>query len=212
MNYLEFKKKIQERPVFLSQDLEMFKEDKQVLRNQIGRWQKKGLLINLKKGVYLLNKYDRKISPSRVFIANQLYSPSYISLEYALSFYGLIPERVVDVTCVTARKTQQFRNEFGLFIFRHIQKDGFTGFCVEKDEEGLPYFIASPEKAIVDFLYFNLNIFKKDFLKVFKENLRFQNTAPLKKDKILSLARLFKNKKLTDVSKEFCEFIREENR
>ena len=199
-------------PFFLSQDLDLLKEDKQVLRNQLRRWQDKRFLIRLKKGVYVLNKDDRKVTPSRSVIANQLYSPSYISLEYALNFYGFIPERVADVTSVSTRKTKRFRNEFGLFVYRHVQKDCFTGFSVGTDEAGLSYFIASPEKAVVDFLYFNLDGFQKDFLKVVEEGYRFQNVSGLKKERILKLARIFRNKKLLKVCQEFCAFITRENR
>jgi len=207
MRYLEFKNRIQDMPVFVSRDLSIFGEDKQIVRNQIRRWQDKGLLIKLRKGVYVLNKDNRKINPSKLFIANQLYTPSYVSLEYALNFYGLIPERVVDVTSVCTRKTKDFHNEFGVFIYRHIQKSCFMGFSVGKDEAGLSYFIATPEKAVVDFFYFNLAGFKKNFQEVIEEGYRFQNVSGLKKNKIMEFAGLFKNKKLIQVCSKFCEFI-----
>lgn len=211
MRYLEFKKRIQDMPVFASRDLSIFGEGNQVVRNQIRRWQVQDLLIKLRKGVYILNKNDRKINPSKLFIANQLYSPSYVSLEYALNFYGLIPERVVDITSVCTRKTKEFHNELGVFIYRHIKKDCFNGFNIAQDEAGLSYFIASPEKAVVDFFYFNLESFKTDFLGVIEEGYRFQNVAGLKKDKILEFANFFGNKKLIKVCRGFCEFIRKES-
>lgn len=208
MRYLEFKKRIQDMPIFVSRDLSIFGEDNQIVRNQIRRWQVQNLLIKLRKGVYILNKNDRKINPSKLFIANQLYSPSYVSLEYALNFYGLIPERVVDITSICTRKTKEFHNELGVFIYRHIKKDCFKGFNIAKDETGLSYFIATAEKAVVDFFYFNLGNFKKDFLEVIEEGYRFQNVSGLKKDKILEFADFFGNKKLIKVCREFCEFIR----
>ncbi len=208
MRYLEFKKRIQDMPVFASRDLSLFGEDNQVVRNQIRRWQVQDLLIKIRKGVYILNKNDRKINPSKLFIANQLYGPSYVSLEYALNLYGLIPERVVDITSISTRKTKDFHNELGVFIYRHIKKSCFTGFSVGKDEAGLSYFIAAPEKAVVDFFYFNLESFKADFLGVIEEGYRFQNVSGLKKDKIMGFAELFKNQKLLKVCREFCEFIR----
>lgn len=216
MRYLEFKNRIQDMPVFTSRDLNIFGENRQVVRNQLRRWQNKGLLFKLRKGVYVLNKHDRKIEPSKFFIANEIYGPSYVSLEYALNFYGLIPERVADITSVSARKTKSFRNEFGVFIYRHIKKSCFTGFRTAQDEAGPPrrlvmaglsYFIASPEKALVDFFYFNLASFKKDFPQIFEEGYRFQNVSELKKDKIMEFARLFGSKKLLMVCRRFCEFI-----
>src|SRR4030067_1266854 len=96
MKYSEFKTKIQNFPIFSSSHLSAFGEGEKLLRNQISSWKKKGLLLELRKGLYVFNESDRNISPSRPFLANQIYSPSYVSTEYALGFYDLIPERVVD--------------------------------------------------------------------------------------------------------------------
>lgn len=65
---------------------------------QLSNWEKKGLIIRLKRGLYVLNENDRKIEPSRIFLANSLYSPSYVSTAYALGYYDLIPEKVEDGT------------------------------------------------------------------------------------------------------------------
>jgi len=104
MDYREFRDKYQNLPVILTKGLIKPKHEYLSLLNQIGRWQKKGLVIKLKRGVYMLNPNDRKINPSRLFVANQLYSPSYVSLEYALGFYGLIPEQAFDLTSVLPKK------------------------------------------------------------------------------------------------------------
>ncbi len=71
------------------------------MRNQLTRWGKNGLIIQLKRGVYMLNKNDQKLHPSRFYLANQLLWPSYVSLESALGYYGLIPEAVADVVTPT---------------------------------------------------------------------------------------------------------------
>ena len=210
MKFLDFKAKVQNMPVFWAKDISIFDEDEQLLRNQIRRWQAKGLLIKLRRGLYMLSENDRKITPSRSFIANQLYGPSYVSLEYALSLYGLIPERVADVTSVTTRKTQKFTNQFSAFIYKHIKRDCFKGFTQAKDETGISYFIALPEKAAVDFLYFNQHNLQRDFFANLQECYRFQNVSGLKVAKILEFARLFENRKLLDLSKSFCEFIKGE--
>jgi hypothetical protein len=209
MNYFEFKKKIQNSPVFSAKDIILLGEDVQLVRNQIRRWQNRGLLIKLKRGLYILNETDRKLTPSRLFIANQLYGPSYASLEYALGFYGLIPERVADITSVTTRKTKQFKNVFGTFIYRHIKPDCFSGYTIVKDEVRLSFFIAEPEKAVVDFLYFNMNSFKQSDLKVFEQGYRLQNISNLKQKKILKFAEAFQNKKFLNICKQFCDFIKE---
>ena len=62
------------------------------IRRQVSGWVKKGYLLQLKKGVYILSDTYRKITPSHRFIANYLVLPSYLSLEYALGYYDLIPK------------------------------------------------------------------------------------------------------------------------
>ncbi|MFQ6114408.1 MAG: hypothetical protein ACE5NG_10040 [bacterium] len=104
MKYLDFKNQIKDLPVFSVAPLTLMARDNQAFKNQISKWKKQGLIIPLKKGLYVLNEHDRKINPSREFIANQLVFPFYISLEYALSFYGIIPEKAYQVTSVTSKK------------------------------------------------------------------------------------------------------------
>lgn len=211
MNYTEFKNNFQHLPVIFSKDILMLlKEDRQAILNQLNRWQDKGLIVKLRRGGYLLNKNDRKINPSRQFIANQLYGPSYISLEYALNLYGLIPERVIDLTSVTTKKTMRFKNELGEFIYQHIKPAAFRGFKIVKDESLLSYFIAEPEKAVVDFLYLNLKEIPANSKDIFQESFRFQNVAGLKSERIIKSARLFNSRKLMKVAKNFCEFVKKE--
>lgn len=210
MNYIEFKKMVLHLPVIRGSDFTGI--DKQVLYNQLRRWQDKGLIIRLKRGLYLLNEDDRRINPNRSFIASQIYMPSYVSLEYALNFYGLIPERVDKVTSVTTKKTARFNPPFGTFIYQHIKPEAFRGFKSVIDENGLTYFIAEPEKAIVDFLYLNLNKFKKakKGTDIFRVSFRFQNTETLKQKRLMDLSRLFVNRDLMGVTRLFCEFVKEE--
>jgi len=210
MNYREFKNKFQESPIIISRDVVRAEEDSQVVRNQLNRWQKKGLIIKLKRGVYLFNKNDRKIDPNLIFVANQLYAPSYVSLEFALNYYGLIPERVVDLTSISTKKTIHFENELGVFIYQHVQPSAFRGFKLSKDERGMPLLLAEPEKAVVDFLYLNLNKFKSDVEKQFKDSYRFQNSESLKQKRLIELAKYFENKKLMWLVESFSNFIMNE--
>lgn len=210
MRYPEFKQKVREYPLITRQYLGLLTTDLHPLQNQLIRWQKQNLIIKLRRGIYLLNEEDRAINPSRLFIANQLYSPSYISCEYALGYYGLIPERVVDVTSVTTRKTASFKNELGTFRYQHIKEDAFAGFREVKDEAGLTCLVAEPEKAVVDFLYLNLSKFKRDDREVLRDSYRFQSISDLRESKIKNHARIFKSRKLLAVAESFCRFIKEE--
>lgn len=208
MNYAQFKNKVQNLPLIVSKDMVRLEKNSQIIRNQFNRWQDKGLIIKLKRGAYLLNENDRKVNPSRNFIANQLYGPSYVSLEYALNFYDLIPERVFDITSVTTKKTMRFKNNLGVFVYQHIKPDAFRGFKKAREGSGLSFFIAEPEKAVVDFLYLNLKKFRANALDAFKSSYRFQNTEKLKKSKIMEFAKVFNNQNLKKVAQLFCEFIR----
>lgn len=208
MKYLEFKKRVERFPLISSSQLVFVEKNLQVLRNQLSRWRRQGLIVKLKKGLYVLNEYDRRIVPSRVFLANQLYPPSYVSTEYALGFYDLIPEKVVDVTSVTVKKTRKIKNMFGTFVYQHISLKAFKGLTQIKDENGYNIFIAVPEKAVVDFIYLNLYRFRKDSLDIFEESFRFQNVEILRKKRLIEFASYFSNKKLTVVVKNFCDFIK----
>lgn len=209
MNYNKFKNIFINYPLILSKHLKSF-EDEQTILNQLNRWKNKGLIIKLKKGIYILNEIDRKILPSDLFIANQLYYPSYISLEFALSYYGLIPEKVTQITSVTTKKTDKFINKLGTYIYQHIKTNAFKGFKIIKDDNDFDVFIAEPEKAILDFLYLKLNDIKIFDNDIFYESFRFQNVEKLKSKKIISFAKLFNNTKLIKLSEYFCEFIKSE--
>jgi len=210
MNFIKFKEKFREMPFITARAAMALTREPQAMRNQLTRWQKRGLIIQLKRGVYMLNKDDRKLHPSRFVLANQLLWPSYVSLESALGLYGLIPEAVADVTSVTTKKTSRFTNPLGRFVYQRVKPDAFRGYKSYKDEAGLEYLIAEPEKAVVDYLYLNLRKFKTEAKAVFKESYRFQNTEGLKPGKVLTWARLFRNSRLEAVAREFCAFIKEE--
>jgi len=210
MQYLKFKETIQDSPLFSSSQLNVLEKNEQILRNQLNRWVKKGLVLKLRKGLYILNGRDRKINPSQPFLANQIYSPSYVSLEYALAFYELIPEEVPDVTSVSTRKTAHFQNDFGAFHYQHIPVNAYHGFQLLTEKNGLGYFIALPEKAVVDFLYFNLSSFNNQNTEIFNLSYRFQNLSTLKKDRVIEFAEIFQTKKLLKVARLFCDFARKE--
>ena len=87
MKYDDFKKKVLNRPIIFSKDIVPVGRSGQVVRNQLERWRKSGRIIRLKRGVFILAADDRKFETSRPYLANQLYGPSYVSLEYALNYY-----------------------------------------------------------------------------------------------------------------------------
>jgi predicted transcriptional regulator of viral defense system len=210
MNFEEFKKKAQQFPFVLAKEALKLEKNTQLMKNQLTRWEKKGLIIKLKRGIYLLNRYDRKVTPSRFYLANQLYEPSYISLESALSLYGIIPEQTASITSVASKKTTRFKNEFGDFIYQHIKPQAFKGFILLREENGLESFVAKPEKAVVDFLYLHLKEFGSEPMEKLRESYRFQNLDTLKRGLLIEFSRLFVNAKLTKICALLFNLIKEE--
>ncbi|MDO8805303.1 MAG: hypothetical protein Q7R35_12840 [Elusimicrobiota bacterium] len=208
MNFHKFKVAIQNSPVFSGRDAARL-GTRQTMYNQLTNWQRKGLIIQLKRGLYVLGGPDRKIEPSALFLSGQLYAPSYVSLEYALALHGLIPEMVTTVTAVTTKNPASFKTELGGFEYQHIKREAFRGFKAAKDPAGLTYFIAEPEKAVVDFIYLNLPRFKRGDLEIFAQSYRFQNLESLNLKKLKTYAGLFAATKLVDVINGFSRFARE---
>lgn len=121
-------------------------------KNNFGRWVKQGLIIRLKPGLYSFPEYLGQPG-FEFFIANKIYRPSYISLHSALSFYGMIPEAVVQVTSVTSLKTYNLSNSFGSFSFKSMKPELLFGYEMKPMPGNRTVHIAEPEKALLDLLY-----------------------------------------------------------
>ncbi|MCD7889817.1 MAG: hypothetical protein LUG23_07900 [Oscillospiraceae bacterium] len=119
-------------------------------KNKLSRMVRNGEVFPIVKGLY---ETDRN-TPAHL-LAGSIYGPSYISFEYALSFYGMISEAVYTVTCATFEKKKKKRYEkaFGSFSYRDIPSEAFPlGIRIMKDGDYY-YRIATPEKALCDKLY-----------------------------------------------------------
>ena len=112
--------------------------------------EREGVLISLKRGLYLVSPRISGKSPMPELNANRLYGPSYVSLHYALRRYGLIPEEVYRVTSMTTRHTRQFENPLGVFSYRGVKTDYFSIGLAQREEEGTRFIMATPEKSLCD--------------------------------------------------------------
>ncbi len=205
MKFNEFVKIYQEAPLIDSSTFSLYNEKPQSLRRQVREWVKKDYLIPLKRGLYIFSSQWRKIQPSVVFMANFLVLPSYVSLEQALGFYEIIPEKVTVITSVTTKKTKIFKNSVGSFEYRSIKEDLFFGFKKEIDNNQ-EFFIALPEKALLDYFYLN-NHFQGDFSEL--ESLRLQNLEVLN-IKLLESYGLKYNKRIRKIVEVLIEFVKKE--
>jgi len=205
MRYLDFKTRVRPYPVVTASLLDALDEDRRILHNQLSRWSKQGLIVQLKKGIYLLNAGDRATNPSKFFLANQLVFPSYLSLESALAYYHMIPERVYQVTSVTTGKPAQHVSPEGTFTFRHVKQSLFFGFDAIRDERGFEVFLASPEKALLDFLYLNLAQFSTTDSDIFSESYRFNGRDVLRPARLQEMAARFESARLQRVVNLFIK-------
>ena len=174
---------------------------------------KKEKLTRIKRGLYSNNIYiDSPI------IANVCYGPSYISFEYALSYYGLIPEYVSMYTSATFDKKNNKKYELSniAFEYRSVPKEVFKeGILFLKNEEGIRYKIASKEKALCDTLYSKYPVRSIADLKVLLfDDLRIDEDMFLKLDFdfISKIALMYHSNTLLMLKKYIKELKNDSNR
>lgn len=208
MNYSEFSKKVSNYNYFKENMISSNFGNQMTLRNQISAWASQGKVHQLKKGVYTLNDDERRVPLPPFLISNVLYTPSYVSLESALSHYGLIPERVSQVTAVSPRKTTLFQNFYGAFYYQTLKKNAFFGFDSIQDDKGLSVLIALPEKAILDKIYLDRSA--RPEAEYFLENLRLQNYEDLNQRRLKGFAKRFESSRLLQMARILCGLIQKE--
>lgn len=128
----------------------------EAVQQKIHELLKSGTIVRVKKGLYVFGPKTRLKPISKESLANLIYGPSCISLEYALSYHGLIPERVEVITSVTPKKNKQFDTPIGVFTYRHLSASKYPpGIEQQWLDSEHPFLIASPEKALCDYIVLN---------------------------------------------------------
>lgn len=159
--------------------------------NKISRDIRDGKIYKITNGLY-----ETDPNTPNYLLANSIYGPSYISFEYALSYYNLIPERTTTITSATfdKKKKKQYINDFGTFTYRDVPTKAYPEEIILKEENGYSYQIASPEKAICDKLYTlsPLNNYSNLENMLFKDlRMDEDNFQKLNKEKIVKLSNLY---------------------
>ena len=150
MNYLTFRKTFKDFTVIALADINGV--DPHFHRRRLNDWQDKGYLTKIIKGYYRLS--DTPLDENSLFeTANRIYAPSYISVEMALSYYGFIPEAVYGITSVATRPTKTFTTPIGTFIYQTLKPRLFFGYQIEPYKTHKHFALATPEKAVLDYLY-----------------------------------------------------------
>ena len=162
------------------------------VRLQINRWVRDGKLIKIHKGLYTTARPYKKVPSEPFCIANALKQASYISLQSALSWYGMIPEYVPAATSVTTGRPQSIDTPLGRFEFRHISKKHFWGYRQVELQDGLNAFVAHPEKALLDLVYLTPGGDGMDFI----EGLRLGNFERIDRTRLRQCAEKFNGPKM----------------
>ncbi len=206
MKWEDLLKIVGDEPVFSSALLMSGDRSRLNIRLQLSRWTKSGRVVQLRRGLYLLAKPYRKLSPHPFMLANCMKRPSYISLQTALSFYGMIPENVPTLTSVTAGRPEKLLTEEGSFIFKHVKKSFFNSYSMIEVGDRQSAFIATPEKSLLDLVYLTTGGETFAFLR----ELRLQNTERLDLDRLREMAEKSGSSKLKLAVERIIKVIGEE--
>jgi predicted transcriptional regulator of viral defense system len=145
-------------------------------RDKISSLLAHGDIVRIKKGLYIFGGSHRRQSLSTEILANLIFGPSYISLDYALSHHGLIPERVETLTSVTTGRTRSFDTPVGAFSYQFLPLPKYA-IGAHLKEGNQPFLIASMEKALVDKVWTDKRFSgtnRKDFFQYLEEDLRIE--------------------------------------
>jgi hypothetical protein len=148
---------------------------------KIPELERKELVIRVKRDLYVVAPKVHNQKISRELIANHLYNPSYVSLESALAYYGLIPERVYVMRSVCTKLHKQYDTPLGHFEYVKVPEKYFPiGISQEIIDNQYAFLIASPEKALCDMISTtqNIKIQSVKSMRVYlDEDLRFEMSA-----------------------------------
>jgi len=195
-----------DQPVFETSLLLAGDADRANVQRQLSRWTKAGRLYQLRRGLYALAPPFQKVEAHPFFVANRLVQPSYVSLQSALSYYGLIPEAVPVTTSVTTSRPGRWDTSLGGYVFRHIKTELFRDYRLLEVDDDQEAFVASPEKALLDLIYLTPGADSAAYLR----ELRLQNLEALDLDRLQDEAGLTRRPKLQRAAARVAALARSE--
>ena len=126
------------------------------VRQKINELLKSDVIKRVKKGLYVFGADYNREPVCKEALANLIFGPSCISLEYALAYHGLIPERVETLTSVTPKRDKRFVTPLGQFTYRYLRADKYPhGIDQVWIDSNHPVLMASAEKALCDYVVVN---------------------------------------------------------
>ena len=193
MRFSELLETVGDLPLFKGSLLLAGDRDPGDVRRQLSRWTASGKILQLRRNLYALATPWRRVQPHPFLVANELHHPSYVSLQSALAYHGMIPEAVPVTTSVTTARPIQIDTPFGRYIYRHVRPEVFFGYdrvsVPHKEQEAL---LAEPAKALLDLVYFTPKGETLEHLR----SLRLEGIANLKEEDLHRYARRWKKKKI----------------
>ncbi len=176
------------------------------VRRQLVRWTKSGRILQLRRRVYVLRKPYAALDLHPFTAANTLKKASYVSLQSALSHYGMIPEFVPVTTSVTTGRPEEIETPIGRFQFRHTSAGRFFGFVEMEVSVEQAVLIATPQKALVDLLYLTEHSDGVDYLR----ELRIERPADFGLAALRSAADLMNSDKVVQAVLRLIQIWEEE--
>lgn len=181
-----------DEPVFETALLFAGGVDPAQIQRQVAGWTRRGWLHQLRRGLYALAPPFRKVEAHPYLISNRLVPGSYVSLQSALSLYGLIPEAVPVTTAVGPGRPAAYDTPLGSFLFHHEKPELSFGYRqVELGHQTAPL-VALPEKALLDLVHLTPLGDRPEYL----TELRLQNLEQLDMERLERFARRFERPKL----------------
>ncbi len=154
-----------DNPVFTTASILAGAGSPEGVRRQLDRWVRAGKIVMLRRGVYAVREPYARRKPHPFVVANTLRKGSYVSLQSALAYHGMIPEHVPVVTSVTLRRPESIETPLGGFTFRHVGRRLFFGFGEREVAPGQKALLAGPEKGLIDLLYLTPGSDDRDYLR-----------------------------------------------
>ena len=195
VNWYEFDRKMKDKRLLLFSAMDirrLFGVSKVAATFLLHRYSKRGFIVRVKRGFYVFPD----ALPPELFIANKMVRPSYVSLDFALSYHRVIPETVYEIASITTKSTRRFETLGKNYSYRSVKKRVFTGYMTEK-QKGFSFQIADPEKAFVDANYFRIIDKLEPISRFDKEKINFE--------KALHYAKLFHNTALIGIIKTLLQ-------
>lgn len=202
MEFDELLRLVGDDPVFESSLLLAGNINPKIVRLQLTRWVNSRRIYQLRRGLYSIAPPYQKIKPHPFLVANHLQRSSYVSLQSALAFYGLIPENVNITVSVTTGRPERLETPLGIFEFRHIKSNLLFGYQMI-DLGGQNALVATPEKALLDLVYLQPGGESPNHL----HGLRLQNLDRLNLGQLKKQSKVFDSPKMSKAAKVISQLM-----